>query len=110
MPMPFVLPEFSFLEVEVRRNDAGDTFVTDLQCSRNGCGKTVVIDSDGPKTVQNVSCLHHGLLTTFPDQTALGEFVRISANEILARNGHELIEPGAVSIFGDEQPPADLMN
>ena len=103
-------PESWFLEIRVRQNDADDTFETSLHCSRNGCGKTAVIDRDGPKTIQSVSCLEHGLLATFQNQVTLGEFVRISANEILSRDGNRLIEAGAVSIFGEEQPFPDPMN
>ena len=99
----FMPREPSFLEIEVIPNDADQTFRTNLNCSRNHCGKTVVIDSDGPKTIQNVSCPQHGFLTSFPHQSALGEFVRFLANQILAASGHELIEAGAPSIFGDDE-------
>ena len=51
-----------------------------------------------------------GLLTAFPDQTAFREFVRSTANKILTINGHELIEPGAACILGDNQTPPEDMN
>ena len=106
----FMPREPSFLEIEVIPNDADQTFQTNLQCSRNRCGKTVVIDSDGPKTIQHVSCPRHGFLASFPHQSALGEFVRFLANKILAANGHDLIEAGAASIFGDEHPRSESVN
>jgi hypothetical protein len=69
-----------------------------------------MIECDGPRTTQSVSCPKHGFLTSFPHQIALGEFIRFSANKILAANGHELIEAEAVSIFGDLSPPAPSVN
>ena len=102
----FMPPEPSFLEIEVKANDEDDTFETNLRCSQNHCGETVIIDSEGPKTLQSVSCPKHGFLASFPHQTALREFVRFLSNKILAANGHKLIEEGAASIFGDaEQLP-----
>jgi hypothetical protein len=98
----FMPCEPCFLEIEVIPNDDDKTFETNLHCSRNHCGKAVSIDSQGPKTTQSVSCPKHGFLVSFPDQRALGEFARFSANKILAANGHELIEEGAVSIFGGD--------
>jgi|SRR5579864_2829069 len=106
----FMPREPSFLEIEVIPNDADQTFQTNLYCSRNRCGKTVVIDSDGPGTVQSVSCLKHGFLAAFPHQIALGEFVRFLANRILAANGHALIEAGAASIFGDDDLLPESVN
>ncbi len=108
----FMPPEPTCLEidVDVTTNDADETFETNLYCSRNQCGKTVVIDSDGPQTVQNVSCSKHGLLASFPHRVALGEFVRFVANKTLARNGHELIEAEALSIFGDDEPLPESSN
>lgn len=99
----FMPREPNFLEIEVKRNDAEDTFETNLHCSRNHCGEIVNIDSHGPKTVQRVSCPKHGFLISFPNRIALGELVRFLANEILAANGHKLIEEGATSIFGSDQ-------
>jgi hypothetical protein len=64
----------------------------------------VDIDSDGPKSVQRVSCPKHGFLTSFPHQNALGEFVRFSANQVFAANGHELIEQEAAFIVGGVEP------
>ena len=92
------------LKIEVRRNDNDDTFETNLCCALSHCGETVDIDSDGPRTLQNVSCPKHGFLTSFPDQVALGEFVRCLANKILAMNGDRLIDAGAAFIVGEEQP------
>jgi len=97
------------LEIEVRSND-DDTFETNLCCALSRCGKTVDIDSDGPKTVQNVSCPKHGFLTSFPHRIALGEFVRRLANKILEKNGQRLINAGAAFIVGDEQPRPESMN
>jgi hypothetical protein len=88
------------LEIEVKRNDTEDIFETNLHCSRKDCGEIVNIDSDGPKTIQRVSCPKHGLLTSFPHKIALLEFVRCLANKILAAGGHKLIEQGAASILG----------
>ena len=96
--------EPSCLEIEVKANDADDTFETNLLCAQNHCGETVNIDSEGPKSVQSVSCPKHGFLASFPHQSALGEFVRFLSNKILAANGHKLIEEGAASIFGDTEP------
>jgi hypothetical protein len=97
----FMPPEPTHLQIEVKSNNDG-TFETNLYCALNGCGKSVTIESDGPKAIQIISCAEHGVLTSLPHQIALREFVRFLANEILARNGHELIEAGAVSIFGDQ--------
>jgi len=52
----------------------------------------------------------HGLLTSFPDQTAFREFVRFFANKILTVRGHELIEPNAACILGDNQATPESMN
>ena len=106
----FMPHEPTCLEIDVITNDADETFETNLCCSRKHCGKTVVIDSDGPQTVQNVSCSKHGLLASFPHRFALGEFVRFVANKTLARNGHELIEAEALSIFGDDEPLPESSN
>src|SRR5215471_8397255 len=100
----FISPKSIYLKIEVRRNDDDDTFDTNLCCALSQCGKTVEIDSDGPKTVQNVSCPKHGFLTSFPHRVALGEFVRCLANKILEKNGKRLIDRGAAFIIGDEQP------
>jgi len=97
------------LIVEVRSND-DDTFETNLCCALSLCGKTVDIDSNGPKAVQNVSCPKHGFLTSFPHQVALGEFVRCLANRILEKNGQTLIDARAPFIVGDEQPRPETMN
>jgi hypothetical protein len=105
----FISPEPVHLEIEVRRND-DDTFETNLCCALSHCGKTVDIDSYGPKTVQNVSCPKHGFLTSFPHQVALGEFIRCLANKILAMNGHKLIDAEAAFIVGDDQPRPQSMN
>ena len=96
--------EPTFLRVEVTSNDADDTFETSVHCSKKDCRRIVDIDSDGPKAIQRVSCPKHGFLTSFPHQNALGEFVRFSANKILAANGRELIETEALFIFGNVEP------
>jgi hypothetical protein len=98
----------NFLKIEVRTNDADQSFETNLLCSVPDCKKTVFIDSQGPKSIQSVSCPKHGFLTSFPHQIALGEFVKFLANKILAANGHELIQAGAVSIFGDNEIPESV--
>ena len=98
----------TFLKIEVRTNDAEQSFETNLLCSVPNCQKTVFIDSQGPRSVQSVSCPKHGFLTSFPHQIALGEFVKFLANKILAANGHELIQAGAVSIFGDNEIPESV--
>ena len=53
---PTFMPRESILEIEVKPNDVDGTFETNLHCSRNHCGETVHIDSNGPKTIQSVSC------------------------------------------------------
>jgi hypothetical protein len=103
-------PEPLHLKIEVRTNDIDGTFETNLCCALSRCGKTVDIDSHGAKTVQNVSCPEHGFLTSFPHRTALGEFIRCSANKILAINGHALIDAGAAFIVGNEQPKPESMD
>src|SRR6266581_2389158 len=103
----FMPAEPTNLEIEVKVNQDDDTFQTNLFCDLNQCGRDVMIVSDGPKTAQNVRCAEHGLLTSFPDQAAFREFVRFFANKILKVNGHELIEPGAMSIVGDNQTPPE---
>lgn len=106
-----VMPrEPSFLKIEVKRNVAEDSFETKLHCSRNHCGEIVNIDSDGPTTIHSVSCPNHGFLTSFPNQIALREFVRSSANKILAATGHKLIEEGATSTFGNYESPHRVVN
>jgi hypothetical protein len=102
--------EPTFLRIEVTSNDVDDTFETSVHCSKNGCRRIVDINSDGPKTLQSVSCSKHGFLTSFPHQNALGEFVRFSANKVLAAKGHGLIETEAVFIFGNVKPPAHSVN
>ena len=97
------------LEIKVRSND-DDTFETNLCCALSQCGKTVDIDSEGPKAVQNVSCPKHGFLASFPHRVALGEFVRCLANKILEKNGQRLIDTRAAFIVGDEQPLPESMN
>lgn len=97
------------LEIEVKCN-GDDTFETYLCCALRHCGKTVDIDSDGPKTVQKISCPKHGFLTSFPHRVALGDFVRYLANRILEKNGQSLIDAGAAFIVGDEQPRPESMN
>ena len=97
------------LEIKVRSND-DDTFETKLCCALAQCGKTVDIDSDGPKAVQNVSCPKHGFLTSFPHRVALGEFVRCLANKILETNGQRLIDAGAAFIVDDEQLRPESMD
>ena len=106
----FILPQPIHLKIEVRRNDDDDTFETNLCCALSQCGETVDIDSDGPRTVQNVSCPKHGFLTCFPHQVALGEFVRCLANKILEMNGDRLIDAGAAFIIGDERPRPESIN
>lgn len=102
--------EPTYLEIAVRPNEADGTFETDLCCARNHCGKTVAIESDGPKTIQNISCAEHGFLASFPHQIALAEFVRCLANEVLAKKGHTLIEAAAGFIVGDEPPCPKSIN
>src|SRR6476620_629906 len=97
----FVPREPTFLRIEVTFNDADETFDTNLHCSKNDCRRIVDIDSDGPDTLQSVSCPKHGFLTSFPHQSALGEFIRLLANRILTAKGHELIDREAGFVFGD---------
>ena len=105
------LPKQSmYLKIEVKPDDIDATFETNLCCALNHCGKTVDIDSHGPTTVQNVSCPEHGFLTSFPHRTALGEFIRSSANKILAVNGHALIDERAAFIVGSEQRKPESMD
>lgn len=98
-----MLREPSFLEIEVKRDDAENSFETNVYCSRKYCGEIVNIDSDGPKTIQRVSCPKHGFLTSFPHKIAFLEFVRCLANKTLAASGQKLIEQGATSILGDNE-------
>ena len=100
----------NLVKVEVLPNDEDGTFVTNLYCDLNHCGKALMIESNGPKSVQNVSCVAHGVVTSFQHQIALGEFVRLLANKVLAADEHTLIEVGALSIFGDERASLDLIN
>jgi hypothetical protein len=99
-----------FLEIEVKGNDTEDSFETNLHCSRADCGEIVNIDSDGPKTIQRVSCPKHGFLISFPQKAALLEFVRCLANTILAASGHKLIEQGAASILGGNDSLHGIVN
>jgi hypothetical protein len=101
--------ELVLLEIEVRSNE-DDTFETNLRCSLHQCGKTVDIDSDGPKAVQMVSCPEHGFLTSFPHRVALGEFVTYVANRILQENGQRLNDVEAAFIVGGEQARPESMN
>ncbi len=106
----FMPAEPTNIEIEVTVNQEDDTFQTNLFCDLNQCGRDVTIVSDGPKTAQNVRCAEHGLLTSFPDQTAFREFVRFFANKILTVRGLELIEPGATCILGDDPTDPESMN
>ena len=106
----FISQQPIHLKIEVRRNNDDDTFDTSLCCALSQCGETVDIDSDGPETVQNVSCPKHGFLTSFPHQVALGEFVRYLANNILAKNGQKLIDAKAAFIIGSEQSRPESIN
>ena len=106
----FMPAEPTNLEIEVKFNQDDGTFQTNLFCDLSQCGKSVTIVSDGPKTAQNVRCAMHGLLASFPDQTAFREFVRFFANKILTVRGHELIEPKATCILGDNQATSESMN
>jgi hypothetical protein len=106
----FMPTEPTNLEIEVQFNQDDGTFQTNLFCDLNRCGRDVTIVSNGPKTPQNVRCVVHGLLTCFPDQTAFREFVRFFANKILTVRGHELIEPEATCILGDNQDAPESMN
>jgi hypothetical protein len=108
--VPSLLTQQNLVRIEVIPNDEDHTFVTNLYCDVNHCGKALSIESKGPKSVQNVSCLEHGFLISFQHQIALGEFVRLLANRVLATDGHPLIEAEALSVFGDERPPVDLSN
>jgi hypothetical protein len=106
----FMPREPTFLRIEVTSNDTDDSFETNLYCSKIGCRRIVDVDSDGPKTLQSVSCPKHGFLTSFPHQNALGEFVKFLANRILSARGHKLIEADAVSVFEDVEPPTQSVN
>ena len=106
----FMPAEPTNIEIEVKINQDDGTFQTNLFCDLNQCGRYVTIVSNGPKTIQNVLCVEHGLLTSFPDQIAFREFVRFFANKILTVYGHEVIEPGATCILGDNQTPPESMN
>jgi len=105
-----IVPKPLHLEVDVRPNEEDETFETNLCCALRQCGETVDIDSDGPGTVQTVSCPRHGFLTSFPHQAALGEFIRRLANKILGMKGHKLIDAGAAFVVGDEQPRSESLN
>ena len=109
-PPTFMPAEPTNLEIDVKINSDDGSFQTDLLCDLNHCGKNVSIFSDGPKTIQNVRCVDHGLLTSFPDQTALREFVRFIANKILTINGQELIGRSATCILGENRTPPESMN
>jgi len=100
----------TFLEIEVKRNATENSFETTLHCSQKQCGEIVNIDSNGPKTIQRVSCPKHGFLTSFPHKIALLEFVRCLANNILAASGHQLIEQGAASILGGNDSLHEIVN
>ena len=100
----------NLVKIEVLPNDEDGTFVTNLYCDLNHCGNALTIQSNGPRTVQYVSCIAHGVLTSFQHQIALGEFVRLLANKILAADGRAIIEVGALSVFGDETPSLDSSN
>lgn len=106
----FMPAEPTHLEIEVKVDQEDGSFQTILYCDLNQCGKNVTIVSAGPKTTQDVLCEVHGLLTSFPNQTAFREFVRFFANKILTTQGQELIEPGATCILGENQTPPELMN
>ncbi len=98
------------MQIEVTPNDADETFETSLHCSQNDCRRIVDIDSDSPQSLQSVSCPKHGFLTSFPHRNALGEFVRLLANKVLAADGHELIQADAASVFGDIETPARIVH
>ena len=98
------------LTISVTPDEDNGTTQTDLFCNVNHCGKLVTVVSNGPKTVQQVVCPEHGLLTSFPDQATFREFLRVTANKILAMKGHPLIESGTPAISGDELKPPESTN
>jgi hypothetical protein len=106
----FMPAEPTNLEIKVTVDQSDGMFQANLFCDLNHCGKGVTIFSNGPKTTQNLRCLEHGLLTSFPDQTAFQEFVRFFANKLLKAKGHELIEREAMCIVGEDQTSPESMN
>ena len=106
----FMPPEPTNLEIEVTVDQNDGMFQADLFCDLNHCGKDVTIFSNGPKTTQNLRCLEHGLLASFPDQIAFQEFVRFLANKLLQAKGHELIEREAMCIVGEDETSPKAMN
>src|SRR5215469_276570 len=97
------------LEIEVTTDHEG-SFQTDLFCAVNRCRKQVTILSDGPKTTHTITCVEHGVLTSFPDQFAYREYVRFAANKLLELNGEELIKFDAFAITSDVKAPPESMN
>ena len=87
-----------------------NTTQTDLRCNVNNCGKQPTIVSNGPKTLQQVVCSEHGVLSEFPDQGCFREAFRLEANPVLVSKGYPAIEPDTFSISGDDRKPPESAN
>ena len=107
--LPYIPPPTTNLDIEVTTDHEG-TFQTNLFCAVNRCRKQVTILSDGPKTTHTITCVEHGVLTSFPDQFAFREYVRFAANKLLELNGEELIKFDAFAITSDVKAPPESMN
>lgn len=87
-----------------------DTTQTDLRCNVSNCGKQPNIVSNGPKTIQQVVCPDHGVLSQFSDQDSFREAFRQEANPVLVSKGFPPIQPDTFSIAGDEVEPPESAN
>lgn len=97
--------------VKVNTNAKGEqeSVETDFVCDKGGCGKSIDVYSDGAKTVQNVVCPEHGLLTSFPSFAALQEFTALCANKILEANDHDTIgKDTKVAAINDHPDPSTV--
>jgi hypothetical protein len=87
-----------------------DTTQTDLRCNVNNCGKQPTIVSNGPKTIHQIVCVEHGVLSQFSDQDSFLETFRLEANRVLVSNGYPPIEADTYSVSGDELKPPESAN
>jgi hypothetical protein len=98
------------VKILVAHDAVNNTTQTDLLCNVNNCGKQPNIVSNGSKTIHQVVCPEHGILSQFSNKDAFREAFRLDANPILESKGLPSIEPGTFSVTGDELKSPESAN
>ena len=98
------------VKILVSYDAENDTTQTDLRCNVNNCGKQPSIVSNGPKTVHQIVCVEHGVLSQFSDQNSFREAFRLEANPVLVSKGYPPIDAYTFSVVGDELKPPESTN